>query len=130
MRGHKRGVDLSIRPGSPRCPAVRQPRAHRLSVVCRAPPPRAAGPGRLGLVVLPPARRPGRRCPEGRAGRRPVGGGGRQSRRRVGAQHSPAEPRGAAAATGRPLLGLGGLCPRLQEGSGTRARPRDRTPQA
>lgn len=126
MRGLKRGVGLSIRPGSPCCPcraaAQRPPFVRK---VCRAPPPRAAGPGRLGLVVLPPARRAGRLCPEGRAGRRSVGGGGRQSRRQVRAQHLPAEPRGAAAATARPQLALGGLCPRLQEGSGTRARPRD-----
>lgn len=32
MRGRKRCVGLSIRPGSPRCPAARQPRDHHLSV--------------------------------------------------------------------------------------------------
>lgn len=32
MRGLKRGVGLSIRPGSPCCPVALQPSDHRLSV--------------------------------------------------------------------------------------------------
>lgn len=64
--------------------------------------------------MQPPARCAGRPCPGGRAGRRLGGGGGCLSRWQVGAQPSPAEPRGAAAATARPWLGRSGLWPGLQ----------------
>lgn len=90
MRSCKRRAGLCIRPL-----AERQWDDHPLpEKSASAPPPRAAGPGRPGLGVPPPARRAGRLCPGGRAGWRRGGGGGRQSLLQVRAQPSPAEPRG------------------------------------
>lgn len=90
MRSCKRRAGLCIRPL-----AERQWGDHPLpEKSASAPPPRAAGPGRPGLGVPPPARRAGRLCPGGRAGWRRGGGGGRQSLLQVRAQPSPAEPRG------------------------------------